>query len=157
MNKNIVTIALAGGMKVKLHAKSPALDMLLRRAIRQPPAVPRPGDYWAAQGGYYAGVMRDDEDGDYHLIVAPDDLPGEYTWKDAVEAAKEYGHLPTQRECALIRATCSHLFGGDWYWSGTEHASSANYSWYQRFSDGSAASNYKTTSFRVRPARRLKI
>jgi hypothetical protein len=42
-------------------------------------------------------------------------------------------------------------------WSSTQHPSYTNYAWFRRFSDGHEYDNYKVNSYRVRPARRLKI
>lgn len=72
-------------------------------------------------------------------------------------------YLPSRNELLLPwtnRAVLAELNMGKnatYVWSSTQHPSTTNNAWYHRFSGGSESYYNKTTSYRVRPARRLKI
>ena len=91
------------------------------------------------------------------IEVMPHDLDGEYTFKEAIEAAKECtyaGHtgwrLPTKYELNELYKDKETIggFKPDIYWSSTEtHSYPA---WNQDFSNGFQGSNNKDSSYRVR-------
>ena len=72
-------------------------------------------------------------------------------------------YLPSRQELLLPwtnRAVLAELNMGKntaYVWSSTQHPSSTSYAWLRRFSDGNENYSVKTSSYRVRPARRLKI
>ena len=72
-------------------------------------------------------------------------------------------YLPSRQELLLPwtnRAVLAELNMGKnttYVWSSTQPPSSTGTAWTRRFSDGFETNSYKSSSFRVRPARRLKI
>lgn len=72
-------------------------------------------------------------------------------------------YLPSKNELALCwtyRAQLSELNMGmsaTYVWSSTQPASSTHSAWFRRFTDGNESYNNKTSSYRVRPCRRLKL
>lgn len=154
---------------------NPALAKLILDFLssEEGPAAVQPGDvvttpqvgaHWPEQGGAYAGVHLDADSGDrFHIIVATEDLKGEYSWNGAVKAACDFQgagqddwELPSRFVLAQVYANLRHLFEEDWYWSSTQF--SANGAWFVNFSNGTQSySSSKFSSVRVRPVRRLKI
>ena len=72
-------------------------------------------------------------------------------------------YLPSRQELLLPwtnRAVLAELNMGKnttYVWSSTQYPYSTTNAWFRRFSDGNESYNLKTYSYRVRPARRLKI
>ena len=72
-------------------------------------------------------------------------------------------YLPSRQELLLPwtnRAVLAELNMGKntaYVWSSTQHPSTTSSAWGRRFSDGNESYHHKTNSYRVRPARRLKI
>lgn len=72
-------------------------------------------------------------------------------------------YLPSRQELLLPwtnRAVLAELNMGKntaYVWSSTQHPSYTSNAWIRRFSDGNESTSSKTSSSRVRPARRLKI
>ena len=109
-------------------------------------------------GEEYAGIiLGKNGDPDHHLIL----LPGEadsVNWKNAKEfAAKAGGELPTRREQSLLYANLKESFREGAYWSGEQHAASADYAWGQYFTYGIQYSSTKSYSLRARAVRRVAI
>ena len=112
------------------------------------------------KGELYAGIiLGKDGEPDYHLIL----LPGEaesVNWKDAKKfAVKAGGELPTRSEQSLLYTNLKEEFQERWYWSGEQHASYSDYSWYQYFVNGYQYCDRKGNSYyyRARAVRRLII
>ena len=144
------------------------VDQLLRQLesapIQAPRSLPALGAEWPGQGGYFAGICRDEDGGpDYALIVSPaegdlDDM----TWVDAcakAAAVKIGDHAdykaPTQRQLNLCYANVPELFQKTWYWSSTQ--GSAYGAWGQDFNNGYQSTLNKGSSTRVRAVRRVPL
>jgi hypothetical protein len=112
----------------------------------------------AFEGGLYAGISRGvDGQPDTHLVLLPGSAE-DVTWDQAKEfAAAAGGELPTRNEQALLFANLKDQFEEDWYWSGTQHASSPSYAWYQTFGNGYQDLSLKSYEGRARAVRRLPI
>ena len=91
------------------------------------------------------------------IEVMPHDLDGEYTFEEAIEAAKECtyaGHtgwrLPTKHELNELYEDKETIGGFKlaYYWSSTEYNN--NRAWFQAFSNGFQYDNGKNNSLRVR-------
>jgi len=97
----------------------------------------------------------------HYLEMAPTDLEGTYSWKDAMVAAETFSTpsandwlLPSQLELLLIYRFSSRGVGGfspDYYWSSSE--GDVNYAWSQRFKDGWQLCTVKYSPYYVRPVR----
>jgi hypothetical protein len=126
--------------------------------------VPRIGEYWAGQGGFYAGVARG-RDGapDYHLILAAEAPDQDFDWQAALDHAKTIeadGHadfgVPTRWESALLYANLQdRMETVRWHWTSTQY--SQGYAWCQRFDNGTQSNSHKDGEFRVRFVRRLPL
>lgn len=105
--------------------------------------VPRIGEVWEGQGGYYAGMSRDQDGKMYHLIRGPQ-APGLVDHEDATKFTAEQnvdGHsdftLPTRRDLSLLQSTSPEAFRtDDWYWSSERHPDDESVAYAQDFSDG---------------------
>jgi hypothetical protein len=125
--------------------------------------LPLPGTDWPEQGGVMAGLLTDEKNRPYLLILGPEN-ENELNWAAATQWAKdveENGHrdysLPTRVEQALLFARLSDRFEKDWYWSCEQPAENADYAWMQYFNNGSQGFNHKGLEWRVRAVRRLII
>lgn len=97
----------------------------------------------------------------HYLEMAPTDLEGTYSWKDAMVAAEAFSTpsandwlLPSQVELLLIYRFSSRGVGGfspDYYWSSSE--GDVNCAWSQRFKDGWQFYTVKYSPYYVRPVR----
>jgi len=123
--------------------------------------IPALGQVWPGQGGFFAGIARDENGGpDYALILSPaegdlDSMP----WSDALTKSAAFtfeGHsdykAPTQRQLNLCYANVPELFQKTWYWSSTQYSSYD--AWCQNFFDGYQSGLGKGSSDRVRAVRR---
>ena len=125
---------------------------------------PRIGEYWAGQGGVYAGLCRGrDGEADYHLILCKEAPEQEFKWQDALDHAKTIeadGHkdftVPTRWESALLYANLQDQFDTD-YWHLTSTQYSEGYAWIQGFSGGSQHRSCKVYERRVRFVRRASV
>ena len=109
-------------------------------------------------GEVYAGLILGEKgEPDHHLFVMPGEAKG-VTFQQAQEwAKKQGGDLPTRREHRVLFANAKAAFQPDWYWSGEQHASTSDYAWYQRFSNGNQSYDVKSYEGRARAVRRLII
>jgi hypothetical protein len=116
-----------------------------QRAERKHQDVVAPGigEFWAAQGGIYAGAVLDaNGKPTHHLILCVDAKPDRrLAWRAAVDwAAGVRAHgfgdwsLPSRVESALFFANVRALFERDWYWTGAAEGSS--YAWHCYFDGG---------------------
>jgi hypothetical protein len=164
------TVELQVSVPVDLLVKS-LVEKILHGAGQRPPlaahvastGAPRIGEYWAGQGGIYAGVQRGrDGAADYHLIVGPamEACNWESAKKQAAAAAVD-GHsdftLPFRKEQALQFANVPELFEQEYYWSSEQLASDSDYAWVQGFNYGGQTNDRKSYEFRARAVRRLVI
>lgn len=108
-------------------------------------------------GEHYAGIALDAEgEPSHHLILLPGDV--DMTWSKASEwAASIGGELPTRQEQALLFANLKGKFEPAYYWSNEQHASNADFAWFQTFSFGSQGSDDKGSELRARAVRRVPI
>jgi hypothetical protein len=67
-------------------------------------AIPRIGERWTGEGGYYAGVMRGVDGPDYHLIVSD----GAGNFKD-IEWAPRPNDTAAIADCDGLKNTCALL------------------------------------------------
>lgn len=109
-------------------------------------------------GERYAGaILRADGNIAHHLILLPgqaDDI----NWSAAKDwAAEQGGELPTRSEQALLYANLKDEFERQWYWSGEQHAASADSAWCQDFGNGDQDTDHKDDELRARAVRRLTI
>lgn len=66
--------------------------------------------------------------------------------------------FPLQTQAELFQAGGAEAFDADWYWTSTQHASDADYAWYQYFSGGCQDCTSKDyNGCRARAVRRLSI
>lgn len=141
------------------------LDQLLTQfennAAHIASSLPVLGAMWPEQGGFFAGIARDENGGaDYALIVSPSE--GDFAnlnWADALAKAAAFtieGHsdytAPTQRQIHLCYANVPELFQKEWYWSSTQL--SGRNAWCQSFNNGNQDSLFKSINGRVRAVRR---
>jgi hypothetical protein len=111
----------------------------------------------ALGGGIYAGIMRGAPGApDYHLVLLPGDIEGDYA-KAQEFAASAGGELPSRREQRVLFANLKDQFEADWYWSGEQHASDPSGAWSQLFDAGFQYYTRKGLQGRVRVVRRLPI
>lgn len=151
-DSEIVRLVLA-----RFHNPAPPLQQLFG-------ATPAIGEYWADQGGIYAGIAHGrDGKSDYHLILGPE-FDGTTNWDVAVKWASEVvvdGRndfaLPTRKEQALLFANVSENFKAEVYWSSEQHASGSVYAWGQGFGYGGQSHWTKDSHYRARAVRRLAI
>jgi hypothetical protein len=110
--------------------------------------APRIGEYWAGQGGIYAGIARGrDGEPDYHLILCKEAPENELAWQAALDHAKTIeadGHkdftVPTRWESALLYANLQDQFDVNyWHWTSTQY--SENLAWLQGFGNGTQSLN----------------
>jgi hypothetical protein len=88
----------------------------------------------------------------FNFEVYPNDLPGEYTWDEAVDACKKMGdgwRLPTKEELYLMCINTPH-----YYWSSTELL--PNSEWYYVFNHSYQYTMSKNTPIHTRPVRDVK-
>jgi hypothetical protein len=139
----------------------PAGDDSAPKPERSQTNPPRIGEYWAGQGGIYAGVARGrDGDADYHLILAEATPEQDFAWQAALDHAKTIeadGHkdfaVPTRWESALLYANLQDKLNTDyWHWTSTQY--SENDAWVQLFSYGFQRSFSKSYERRCRFVRR---
>jgi hypothetical protein len=126
--------------------------------------APAIGESWLEQGGIFAGVMRDSEEGaPYAAIVGPehDDY---LNWDDSMSWAASLqidGHadysLPSRQAQARLIDTAPQLFKREAYWSSEQHASGSGCAWFQDFDGGSQNNWHKDSKIRARAVRRLTI
>lgn len=124
--------------------------------------LPRLGEPWKGQGGYFAGIARDDNGGpDYAIVAAPEDF-GELTWQQALDKAKTFafdGHkdysVPTLPELQICRSNIRHRFTNKWYWSSTQSSSVS--AWGQDFGSGLTGYWYKGGTSRAFVVRRVSL
>ena len=64
-------------------------------------------------------------------------------------------HIPSQQEAHLLAATCFEQMDQAVIWTSSLY--SADYAWYQGFSNGDSSWDGKDSSLRVRPVRRFKL
>ena len=123
---------------------------------------PRIGEYWAGQGGIYAGITRGEYgQPDHHLILAEAALEIDFKWQAALDHAKTIeadGHkdfaVPTRFESALLYANVrDKLDTGRWHWTSTQ--SGETNAFYQHFDDGYQSYGVKSVKGRCRFVRRL--
>lgn len=95
------------------------------------------------------------------LEVAEADLPGVYSWSNAVKACAKLGEgwcLPTKDELNQMYVNLKQQnrggFGSVWYWSSSQY--DTDYAWVQRFSDGSQYAGNKGGDLGVRAVRVVK-
>lgn len=145
------------------------LDQLLRQleqaaSVQSNLAIPALGAVWPGQGGYFAGIARDENGGsDYALIVSPSEGDfGSLNWTAALTEAAAFkfeGHsdytAPTQRQIHLCYANVPELFQKEWYWSSTQ--CSVLSAWCQDFGYGIQSDLYEDNGYRVRAVRRASI
>lgn len=126
--------------------------------------IPPIGQLWVGQGGYFAGIARDENGGpDYALIVSPSEGDfGSLNWAAALTEAAAFkceGHSdyasPTQRQIHLCYANVPELFQKEWYWSSTQY--SVVTAWCQSFSTGHQSRLSKLSLSRVRAVRRASL
>jgi len=89
--------------------------------------------------------------------AADTDLPGEYTWNEAVAEAKKLGwRLPTREELSFMYQQKDSIggFASDCYWSSSEY--DAGNAWSQYFPYGSQYATNKVDYGRVRLVRDVK-
>ena len=99
------------------------------------------------------------------MLCGPLGLPTDEVWLRITDdgAGFDDWYLPSRQELLLPwtnRAALAELNMGKnstHLWSSTQHPSNTTSAWLRRFSDGGDGYTSKTTSSRVRPARRLKI
>jgi hypothetical protein len=65
--------------------------------------------------------------------------------------------VPAQTKVKAFRAGGAEAFETAWYWSSTQYAGNDGYAWDQHFLSGSQYDDRKTTKFRVRAVRRIKL
>lgn len=115
-------------------------------------------------GEHYAGIIlaspistegpRDIDD--RHLILLPGEFVG--TWDEAhTWARKQNGHLPTQRQQALLYANLKEQFQPALYWSAEQYAADGDYAWMQNFSYGYQFGYHQSHECRARAVRTIKI
>ena len=88
-------------------------------------------------GEHYAGILLGENgEPDQHIILLPGLDNKEFTWGEAVKAAKKMGGaLPTRREQSLLFANLKPRFQWDWHWSGEQYAAAPSHAWRQGFYD----------------------
>jgi tyrosyl-tRNA synthetase len=91
--------------------------------------------------------------------VYPNNIVGEYTWDEAVDACKKLGdgwRLPTQEELHLMWRNNENIgnFVADYYWSSSE--SNTENALIQDLSDGDLVDCCKWEHLPVRPVRDIK-
>jgi len=64
---------------------------------------------------------------------------------------------PAQTAAPDFAAGGEQAFADEWYWSSTQHASGADYAWYQTFDYGYQLTNYTSAELRARAVRRFAI
>ena len=113
----------------------------------------------SAYGGIYAGSVNG-----YRIICSPIeyDLPFRVNWTQATEYCKSIGmELPSKEELNLLykryKSTPEYFPNREyhWYWSSSECSSTG--AWIQTFSNGVQQTFNKTSSYYVRPIKRIKI
>lgn len=89
----------------------------------------------------------------YKFEIHPEEL-GKMNWEDAVKAVKELGddwRLPTIEECFIMY---NHkVIIANTYWSSTEF--DFNFAWAFTFTNGSAYSSHKSSTYYVRAVRSI--
>ena len=65
---------------------------------------------------------------------------------------------PVQTSAAAFKTGGAEAVSStEYYWSSTSYSSSGDFAWFQRFSNGLQDRNFKNSTGRVRPVRRVKI
>jgi hypothetical protein len=121
-------------------------------------SVPRIGEPWPGiDGSAYAGLSRGDAgQPDMHLVLLADEPTDKLNWQAAQDWARRIGgQLPTRDESALLYAHLrDKIDSSGWYWTSTQ--CSADYAWYQFFSDGGQGYDGKKYGARARAVRRFE-
>lgn len=139
----------------------------LLAAMCQPKIVtdlPRIGEMWTEQGGYFAGLTRGrDGDRDYALIDCGIHML-DIDWNDAVKWAKKLDHngfkdwtLPFRTEQSLLFANLGEKFENRSYWSCEEYAGHSSDAWNQYFGYGGQDCWVKDNKLAARAVRRFQI
>jgi hypothetical protein len=123
--------------------------------------VPRIGTYWKGQGGVYAGTVRGEGIGDYHLIVGPE-TPRAMDYDAAVFWCCDQepdGHgdfwTPLRREQSIAFANVPGLFRPTHYWSIEGHETQDDAAWCHNFQSGGLDYFSKYTELYARTFRRI--
>lgn len=110
------------------------------------------------EGEVYIGAIVGADGHGHHVILLPEHPDKNFNWQAAIDWAKSVGgDLPTRVEQSLLFDQHKSQFDNDWYWSNTQHAAYADYSWYQGFGYGSQYDGYKSNTLRARAVRRVPV
>lgn len=132
-------------------------------ALNARAGVPAIGEYWAGEGGIFAGAMLGQNDSsDYYLIVGPEH-DGAATWYAMNDWATEL-IVDDQRDFRLSLQVELHplfdrvrsLFQPAFYWA-EQHASISGCAWVQDFAGGNQLYWFKDNHDRARAVRSLII
>ncbi len=99
-------------------------------------------------------TLVDNEVHELHL------LPGTFKgpWAKAVEwAKKQGGELPSRLDLLVLWQRAPKEFEREWYWSSEQYAGHVASAWCQSFYHGGQDYYHKSSEFRARAVRRLKI
>ena len=125
-----------------------------------PPAI---GEYWAGQGGVYAGQVREEDGSTYHQIKSTVKPAGLLNHGAATKWAASLtvdGHsdftLPTRRGSSLLFANLRHLFEAAYYWTCETYKGDASYAWHCYFIHGDTDYDDKRFERQAVAVRRFK-
>ena len=114
------------------------------------------------EGEIYAGAIINPDGTGHHIILLAAIDNKTFTWKQAMELAKEAGgDLPNRVESALLfnqlKDQSQDQSQETWYWTNEQHASLSGFAWFHNFYNGNQCNYHKSNELRARAVRRVEI